>query len=102
MSNDPILTGIKQRQDSGTLDFGEDVIVELEFLFKDYGLPSPYGGYSDEFFEFMQDAAELAQRMLDAENADRITEAHFFRRQLTGLAYRAKARFGKPGTPPPR
>lgn len=80
----------------------EAVFVEMEFLFKDYGLPSPYSDHGIEFQHWMESLVPIIKRMHDAENAERKAEASFHRRQLTGLAYRAKARFRRPGNPQPR
>lgn len=93
MSEDPIIDGIKQRQDSDTLDYSEAVIGTLELLFKDHDLPSPYEWHGDEYFGFMQDAAELVQRWHDAIDADRDKEVVFIERQIDAFIDREKARW---------
>src|SRR5262245_14484546 len=54
----------------------EAAFVEMEWLFKKNGLPSPYATSDDEYLWFMQDVAELLERMHDAVEAGDYPELH--------------------------
>ena len=90
-----VTEGIKRRLESvdqfrdGTYDWLDEILAKN-------GLPlinSHAGGFDSDYIGFLYEVAELLERITDATNADSMTEATFFERQIDWMIYRARQRW---------
>jgi hypothetical protein len=78
-------------------DVTEATFIEMEMLFGDNGLPSPYGWHGIEYLHWMEDVAELIERATAAANAGHAAERKFIERQIDALVVKARQRWNATG-----